>query len=120
VQVTKIAGQSNVSVTLNIYAEEFDKAMHRDDLMARIEKAGFGAVQRLVADMRGRECPLLRCEQRKSPVSGAFPSGRNFALRNHVTAEPLGLGSAQHRSEASSAHDGPLPQRHPQAAGFDT
>jgi enterochelin esterase-like enzyme len=34
-----------VSVTLNKYAEDFDKAMHRDDLMARIDKAGFGAVQ---------------------------------------------------------------------------
>jgi hypothetical protein len=34
-----------VSVTLNKYAEEFEKAMHRDDLMARIEKAGFRAVQ---------------------------------------------------------------------------
>jgi integrase len=44
VRVSKIAGHSNVSVTLNVYAEEFDKAMHRDDLMARIEKAGFGVV----------------------------------------------------------------------------
>ena len=44
VRVSKIAGHSNVSVTLNVYAEEFDKALHRDDLMARIEKAGFGAV----------------------------------------------------------------------------
>jgi len=44
VRVSKIAGHSNASVTLNIYAEEFDKAMHRDDLMARIEKARFGAV----------------------------------------------------------------------------
>jgi integrase len=44
VRVSKIAGHSNVSVTLNIYAEEFDKAMHRDDLMARIEAAGFGTV----------------------------------------------------------------------------
>jgi hypothetical protein len=34
-----------VSVTLNVYAEEFDKAMHRDDLMARINQAGFGAVE---------------------------------------------------------------------------
>jgi hypothetical protein len=33
------------SVTLNVYAEEFDKAMHRDDLMARINQAGFGAVE---------------------------------------------------------------------------
>jgi hypothetical protein len=31
-------------LTLNTYADEFDRAMHRDDLMARIEKAGFGAV----------------------------------------------------------------------------
>ena len=44
VRVSKIAGHSNVSVTLNIYAEEFDKAMHHDDLMARIERAGFGSV----------------------------------------------------------------------------
>jgi hypothetical protein len=29
VRVAKIAGHSNVSVTLNTYAEEFDKAMHR-------------------------------------------------------------------------------------------
>jgi hypothetical protein len=45
VRVSKIAGHANVSVTLNVYAEEFDKAMHRDDLMARINKAGFGSVQ---------------------------------------------------------------------------
>jgi integrase len=44
VRVKNIVGHSNVSVTLNTYAEEFDKAMHRDDLMARIEKSGFGAV----------------------------------------------------------------------------
>jgi integrase len=44
VRVAKIVGHANVSVTLNTYAEEFDKAMHRDDLMQRIEKAGFGAV----------------------------------------------------------------------------
>jgi hypothetical protein len=31
-------------MTLNTYAEEFDKAMHRDDLMSRIEGAGFGAL----------------------------------------------------------------------------
>jgi integrase len=43
-RVSKIAGHSNVSVTLDIYAEEFDRAMHRDDLRARIEKEGFGAV----------------------------------------------------------------------------
>jgi integrase len=44
VRVSKIAGHSNVSVTLNVYADEFDQAMHRDDLRARIEQAGFGAV----------------------------------------------------------------------------
>jgi integrase len=44
VRVAKIAGHSTVSVTLNIYAEEFDKAMHRDDLLSRIELAGFGAL----------------------------------------------------------------------------
>lgn len=44
VRVSKIAGHANVSVTLNVYAEESDKAMHRDDLMARIESAGFGTV----------------------------------------------------------------------------
>jgi len=44
VRVARIAGHSNVSVTLNTYADEFDKAMHRDDLLARIEKAGFGAL----------------------------------------------------------------------------
>jgi integrase len=44
VRVSKIAGHSNVSVTLNVYADEFDKAMHRDDLIARIENARFGAV----------------------------------------------------------------------------
>jgi integrase len=43
VQVARIAGHSNVSVTLNTYADEFDKALHRDDLFARIDKAGFGA-----------------------------------------------------------------------------
>ena len=44
VRVAKIAGHSNGSLTLNTYAEEFDKAMHRDDLRARIDRAGFGAV----------------------------------------------------------------------------
>lgn len=43
-RLAKIAGHSNVSVTLNTYAEEFDKALHRDDLMARIERPGFGAI----------------------------------------------------------------------------
>jgi integrase len=38
VRVSKIAGHSKVSVTLDVYAEEFDKALHRDDLMGRIEK----------------------------------------------------------------------------------
>lgn len=42
VQVAKIAGHSNPSVTLNVYADEVDRAKHRDDLMARIEQAGFG------------------------------------------------------------------------------
>jgi integrase len=44
VRVSRIAGHSNVSVTLNTYADEFDKAMHRDDLMSRIASAGFGSV----------------------------------------------------------------------------
>jgi integrase len=44
VRVAKIAGHASVSMTLDTYAEEFDKAMHRDDLMSRIEGAGFGAV----------------------------------------------------------------------------
>jgi hypothetical protein len=44
VQVAKIAGHSSVSVTLNTYADEFDKAMHQSDLFARIEQAGFGSV----------------------------------------------------------------------------
>jgi integrase len=44
VRVAKIAGHSSPSVTMNVYAEEFDKALHRDDLMARIEKAGLGAL----------------------------------------------------------------------------
>jgi hypothetical protein len=34
-----------VSVTLNVYADEFEKAMHRDDLIARINRAGFGSVE---------------------------------------------------------------------------
>jgi integrase len=44
VRVAKIAGHASVSMTLNTYAEEFDKAMHRDDLMSRIQDAGFGAI----------------------------------------------------------------------------
>lgn len=44
VRVAKIAGHANVSVTLNTYADEFDKAMHRDDLLERIKEAGFGAI----------------------------------------------------------------------------
>lgn len=45
VRVAKIAGHSSVSMTLDTYAEEFDKAMHRDDLFARIETAEFGALR---------------------------------------------------------------------------
>jgi integrase len=44
VRVAKIAGHSSVTQTLNTYAEEFDKAMHRDDLLARITAAGFGSI----------------------------------------------------------------------------
>jgi integrase len=44
VRVSEIAGHSNVNVTLNVYVDEFDKAMHRDDLHARIAQSGFGAV----------------------------------------------------------------------------
>jgi integrase len=43
VPVSKIAGHSNVTMTLNTYADEFDRAHHRDDLFARIDKAGFGS-----------------------------------------------------------------------------
>ena len=32
------------AVTLNVYAEAFDKPMHREDLMQRTEKAGFDVV----------------------------------------------------------------------------
>jgi hypothetical protein len=31
-------------MTMNVYADEFDKAQHRDDLMARISRANFGSV----------------------------------------------------------------------------
>jgi integrase len=48
VRVSKIAGHANVSVTLNVYAEEFDKSMHRDDLIARIDKSGFGTAERVL------------------------------------------------------------------------
>lgn len=44
VRVSKIAGHSNVSITLNAYADEFDKAQHKDDILARIERTGFGSV----------------------------------------------------------------------------
>jgi integrase len=44
VRVSKIERHSNVALTLNTDADEFDKAQHRDDLVARIEQAGFGAV----------------------------------------------------------------------------
>jgi hypothetical protein len=44
VRVGKIAGHANVSVTLNVYAEEFDKAMHRDDLMRASKKRPFGSL----------------------------------------------------------------------------
>ena len=33
-----------MSVTLNTYADEFDKALHKDDLLTRIDNAGFGAI----------------------------------------------------------------------------
>jgi hypothetical protein len=44
VRVKNIVGHSSVTVTLNTYADEFDNALHRNDLMARIAEAGFGAV----------------------------------------------------------------------------
>jgi integrase len=44
VQVAKIVGHSNVSLTLNTYADEFDKARHQNDLFERIERSGFGSV----------------------------------------------------------------------------
>jgi hypothetical protein len=44
VQVARIVGHTNASVTLNTYANEFDKAMHQDDLFARIKQANFGSV----------------------------------------------------------------------------
>lgn len=44
VRVAKIVGHASPSITMNTYAEEFDKALHREDLLTRIEKAGFGAV----------------------------------------------------------------------------
>jgi integrase len=43
VRVAKIVGHANPTMTMNIYADEFDKALHRDDLRARIDRAGFGA-----------------------------------------------------------------------------
>lgn len=45
VRVARIAGHASVTQTLNTYAEEFDKAMHRDDLLGRITAAGFGALE---------------------------------------------------------------------------
>jgi hypothetical protein len=50
--VRKIAGHASVSVTLKVYAEEFDKAMHRDDLIARINKAGFSSVEGVLTHER--------------------------------------------------------------------
>ena len=44
VRVARIAGHASVTMTLNLYADELDKAHHQDDLFARINKAGFGAV----------------------------------------------------------------------------
>jgi len=44
VRVAKIAGHSKSSMTLDTYSDEFDKALHRDDLFACIEEAGFGSV----------------------------------------------------------------------------
>lgn len=44
VRVAKIAGHAKSSMTLDTYSDEFDKALHRDDLFARIKKAGFGSV----------------------------------------------------------------------------
>jgi hypothetical protein len=60
-----------VSVTLNIYAEEFDKAMHRDDLMARRA----GGIRRGLAppaDMTGPESPFFSIEQTKNPTPAGF------------------------------------------------
>jgi hypothetical protein len=44
------SGAAQNRVTLNIDAEEFDKAMHLDDLMARINKARFGTVEPAMTD----------------------------------------------------------------------
>jgi hypothetical protein len=44
VRVKNIAGHVNLGVTLNTYADEFDRPMHCEDLLARIQRAGFEAV----------------------------------------------------------------------------
>jgi hypothetical protein len=44
VRQARIAGHATVTQTFDTYPQEFDKAMHRDDLIARIEAEGFGRV----------------------------------------------------------------------------
>jgi integrase len=52
VRVSKMAGHANVSVTLNVDADAFDKATHRDHLIARINR-GFGTVEGVLTWARG-------------------------------------------------------------------
>src|SRR5581483_7334419 len=39
-----VAGHLNIGVTLNVYADKFHEAQHRDDLFARIKRSGFAAI----------------------------------------------------------------------------
>jgi len=56
-----MAGHANVSVTLNVYADEFDKATHRDHLIARIDKAGFGTVEGVLTWVLTHRCRDVFC-----------------------------------------------------------
>jgi hypothetical protein len=73
--VSKIAGHSTVSVTLNVCADEFNKAVHRNHLRARIEKAGFGALQARAltsCSHEGAERPPLLRHEKNKPLSEPF------------------------------------------------
>jgi hypothetical protein len=94
--VSKIAGHSTVSVTLNVCADEFNKAVHRDDLRARIEKAGFGALQARAltsCSHEGAERPPLLRHEKNKPLSGAFLHGRYWARTSDPQLVERGLES---------------------------
>jgi hypothetical protein len=65
-----VKGEVPFNDSAAIYAEEFDKAMHRDDLMARIENAGFGTVGGCADTPRLDGAPLPKRAEKTPPERG--------------------------------------------------